>query len=42
MEQSKEVRLAYANAIVDKLWMKGLLTDEEKNKIKILNEKTIN
>lgn len=42
MEQSKEVRLAYANAIVDKLWMKGLLTDEERNKIKILNEKTIN
>jgi hypothetical protein len=42
VEQSKEVRLAYANAIVDKLWMKGLLTDEERNKIKILNEKTIN
>ena len=42
MEQSKEIRIAYANAIVDKLWMKGLITDEERNKIKILNEKTIN
>jgi hypothetical protein len=42
MEQNREVRIAYANAVVDKLWMKGLITDEERIKIKKLNDKNIN
>lgn len=38
----KEIRLAYLNMLVNKLWIKGLLTDEEKKKIIKLNEEKIN
>ena len=33
MEQSKELKQAYAKALIIKLWSKGLLTDEQKKKI---------
>lgn len=31
--ESKAVKVAYANAIVEKLWLKGIINDEEKAKI---------
>lgn len=33
MKGSKELKLAFANAIVEKLWLKGLLTETQKNNI---------
>lgn len=39
---SKEISLAYLNMLVNKLWIKGLLTDEEKKKIIKLNEEKLN
>lgn len=39
---SKEIRFAYLNMLVNKLWIKGLLTDEEKKKIIKLNEEKLN
>lgn len=33
MKESKELKIAFANAIVEKLWLKGLLTDEQKERI---------
>lgn len=39
---SKEIRLAYLNMLVNKLWIKGLITDEEKKKIIKLNEEKLN
>lgn len=35
---SRKLKIALANAIVEQLWIKGLLTDNEKEKIKIRNE----
>ena len=41
--ESKALRLAIADAIVEKLWLKGLINEEErdrmreKNKLKILS-----
>lgn len=31
--ESKAIKVAYANAIVDKLWLKGIISDDEKEKI---------
>lgn len=31
--ESKAIKVAYANAIVEKLWLKGIINDEEKAKI---------
>ena len=31
---SKEIRLALSFALIDRLWEKGLITDDEKKKIK--------
>ncbi len=39
---SKEITLAYLNMLVNKLWIKGLITDEEKKKIIKLNEEKLN
>lgn len=33
MTVSRQIRIAIANAIVERLWIKGLLTDSEKEKI---------
>lgn len=37
MTGNKEFKIAYANAIVEKLWLKGLLTDEQKDRIMAKN-----
>lgn len=31
---SKEIRLALSFALIDRLWEKGIITDDEKKKIK--------
>ena len=41
MKASKDFKLALANAIVEKLWLKGLLTETQKNNIIIKNSLTI-
>ena len=33
MDKSRTAKIAYANALIEKLWSKGLLTDEQKKKI---------
>lgn len=33
MMDSKAIRLAYANAIVEKMWLNGIITEQEKDKI---------
>ncbi len=35
---SRQIKIALANAIIDILWIKGLLTDLEKENIKKLND----
>ena len=37
MTGNKEFKIANANAIVEKLWLKGLLTDEQKDRIMAKN-----
>ena len=37
MSQAEIIKSAVANAIIDKLWIMGLLSDEERDKIKELN-----
>lgn len=41
VKQSNELRLAIANCIVEKLWVNGLITDEEKKKIDEKNKNKI-
>lgn len=41
MKGSKEFKLAFANAIVEKLWLKGLLTETQKNNIVAKNSLVI-
>ena len=36
--ESRQIKIAIANAIVERLWIKGLLTDTEKDKIISKNE----
>ena len=31
--ESKAIKIAYANAIVEKMWLKGIINDVEKEKI---------
>lgn len=31
--ESKAIRIAYANAIVEKMWLNGIITEQEKDKI---------
>lgn len=40
MMESRAIRIAYANAIVETMWLKGIITDEEKKEIsgKILSK----
>lgn len=34
--ENKALRVAYAQAIVEKMWLKGIINDEEKAKINTL------
>jgi hypothetical protein len=36
--ESRKLKIAIANAIIERLWIKGLLTDTEKDKIISKNE----
>ena len=40
-DKSKEFKLEIANAIVEMLWVKGLISDEEKRRIKEKNKTII-
>lgn len=31
--ESKAIKVAYANAIVEKMWLKGIINDKEKERI---------
>lgn len=31
--ESKAIKIAYAHAIVEKMWLKGIITEQEKEKI---------
>lgn len=37
MMESNKLKLALANAIVEKLWLKGLIDDEQKERLKEKN-----
>ncbi len=39
--ENKGIQLAIANALVEELWLEGLLTEEEKNNIQKKNEEKI-
>ncbi len=33
MMESKAIKVAYANAIVERMWVRGIITEQEKEKI---------
>lgn len=37
MMESRQIKIALANAIIERLWIKGLITDSEREKIKNRN-----
>ena len=40
--ENKKIKLAVANAIVEQLWVKGLITEDEKVRIQARNKEKIN